>query len=277
MLESNVWLSLRESFQILKQQSEGAIMERESKRYYTTLMLLIFIIFGYSISLGFWVLQAEAKDKKDKRDLREQQQVQEEMQAEQEQEIEQMVEQLTEMQNQVLLTEEEITTLKNAQLETVILEMQIEMNEVEKITDLQEYYLAYMEVVNKYSDFIEPVETIYDVYSEEEIYLLQRMVETETCGADFESRTHVANVAFNRLADERYPNTLKGVITAPSQFAYVRKNISETTKLACEYAFLFPDNTDGALAFHSGKWTSTFCGKQFLFEDLCGHKFYGEK
>ena len=249
-------------------------MERESKRYYTTLMLLIFIMFGYCISLSFCVIRAEARDKKEKRELIEQQQAQEEQQAQQEQVIEEVTEQLVELQSQVLLTEDEIAVIKNAQLETVLLEMQIEMNEVEKITDLQEYYLAYMEVVNKYSDFIEPVETIYDVYSEEEIYLLQRMVETETCGADFESRTHVANVAFNRLADPRYPDTLKGVITASGQFAYVKKNISETTKLACEYAFMFPDNTDGAIAFHSGKWTSTFCGKQFIFSDRVGHHFY---
>ena len=154
-------------------------MERETKRYYTTLMLLIFITFGYCISLNFCVMEAEARDKKEKRELIEQQQAQEEAQMQQEQQIEQVTEELVELQSQVLLTDEEIAVIKNAQVETIMLEMQLEMNEVEKITDLQEYYLAYMEVVNKYSDFIEPVETIYDVYSEEEIYLLQRMVETE--------------------------------------------------------------------------------------------------
>lgn len=252
-------------------------MERETRRYYTVLMLLIFITFGYCISLGFLAIYAEAKDKKDERDFLEQQELQQQQQEEQDQAIEQMVEQLAELQSQVLLNEEELATIKNAQIETKILEMQIEMNEISKITDLQEYFLAYKEVVAKYSDVLGPVETIYDVYSESDIYLLQRMAETETYGADFESRTHVANVAFNRLADSGYPNTLSGVITASGQFAYVKTNISETTKLACEYAFMFPDNTQGALAFHSGRKTNTFCGKQYLFTDLCGHHFYGEK
>ena len=182
---------------------------------------------------------------------------------------------LNDLQAQIDEANRQIDKLQQAQVETKLLEMQIEMNEVEKIEDLQTYYLTYMDVVNKYSDYIEPPTTIYEAFTEEEIMYLWRMVETETCGADFESRTHVANVAFNRMMDYKYPNTLIGVITAPGQFAYVKTNISETTKLACEYAYMFPDNTGGALAFHSGAFTRTFCGMQWIKSDNAVHHLYG--
>lgn len=182
---------------------------------------------------------------------------------------------LNDLQAQIDEANRRIDKLQQAQVETKLLEMQIEMNEVEKIEDLQTYYLTYIDVVNKYSDYIEPPTTIYEAFTEEEIMYLWRMVETETCGADFESRTHVANVAFNRMMDYKYPNTLIGVITAPGQFAYVKTNISETTKLACEYAYMFPDNTGGALAFHSGAFTRTFCGMQWIKSDNAVHHLYG--
>ena len=185
-------------------------------------------------------------------------------------------ERLDDLQAQIDETNRKVESLQKSQVETKLLEMQIEMNEVEKIEDLQTYYLTYMEVTNKYADYITPPTTIYDAFTDEEITYLWRMVETETCGADFESRTHVANVAFNRLADPRYPDTLIGVITATGQFAYVKTNISETTKLACEYAYMFPDNTKGALAFHSGSYAKTFCGKRWVMTDACGHHLYAD-
>ena len=192
-----------------------------------------------------------------------------------EQTKEEIAARLDSIQEQIDEMNQKIDDLKEDQTDTKILEMQIEMNEVEKIEDLKEYYLTYIDVVNKYSDYIQPPETIYDAYSQAEIYQLWCMVETETSGADFESRTHVANVAFNRVADPKYPDTLSGVITAPGQFASTKKNISETTKLACEYAYMFPDNTGGALAFHSGEIGPTFCGMNLIFVDTCGHGLYG--
>lgn len=183
---------------------------------------------------------------------------------------------LNDLQAQIDEANRRIDKLQQAQVETKLLEMQIEMNEVEKIEDLQTYYLTYMDVVDKYSDYIAPPQTIYEAFSDQDIVYLWRMVETETGGADFESRTHVANVAFNRLNDPRYPDTLSGVITAPGQFAYVKTNVSETTKLACEYAYMFPDNTQGALTFHSGRFTKTFCGKQWVMSDNAIHHFYSD-
>lgn len=185
-----------------------------------------------------------------------------------------LLRELQELQDQVLLTQEELDQIKQSQIETKILEMRIEMDEVEKITNPKEYYLNYMDVVNKYADYIDKPETIYDAYSEADIYLLQRMVETETHGAPFECKVNVANVAFNRIKDPVWPDTLESVLTQSHQFHYERTSITEDTVLAMEYAYMFPDTTQGALSFHSGEKTETFGKYSYIFSDSCGHHFY---
>ena len=131
-------------------------------------------------------------------------------------------------------------------------------------------------IVNKYSNWIDPPTSIYDALSDEEIMYLWRMVESETCGCSFEARVHVADVVFNRLEDEAWPNTIKEVITQSNQFCYTKTQISEETKLAVEYAYMFPDETQSALSFHSNKKTDTFGGYVFLFNDGY-HNFYGHQ
>lgn len=117
--------------------------------------------------------------------------------------------------------------------------------------------------------------TIYDVYSKEEIYLMQRIVETETHGADLESKTNVASVILNRInhPNHRFGSTASKVMKSPNQFAYFRKNITETTVEAIENAFI-KDTTNGALFFHSGKKTKTFNRAKYIFTDKVGHHFY---
>ena len=108
------------------------------------------------------------------------------------------------------------------------------------------------------------------------IYLLQRLVETETHGADFMSKVHVAEVVLNRIDNERWPNTLTEVVTQSNQFAYGRTTITESTERAVEYAFMFEDETGGALSFHSNAKTDTF-GRYVFYMSDGSHNFYGEK
>ena len=115
---------------------------------------------------------------------------------------------------------------------------------------------------------------ITDAFTEEELMYFYRCVETEVYGADFVSKTHVANVILNRLYSDRFPDDLISVITSPNQFAYSRTNISESTIAACAYAFEIEDNTDGALFFHSGSYSETFNGATYIFTDAVGHHFY---
>lgn len=179
-------------------------------------------------------------------------------------------------------------TQKNEELEVELLEYQEKYSELLsescvtkqelieplKIYDMKEYYLLYKEIEDEYSEEFGRPLNIYDVYTEEDIYYIQRCVETECFDCPFENKVNVANVIINRVASDKFADTPKGVVTSPNQFAYFRTNITEDTILAVEYAFMFEDTTDGALYFHSGKYSETFNGANYIFEDSVGHKFY---
>lgn len=154
---------------------------------------------------------------------------------------------------------------------------EMKLNELEETDDKYAWYIEYKTIVEKYSDIIDPPENIYDYFSEDEVYLIQRMVETETYGAPFDAKVNVANVAFNRLYSGEYGDSIKEIITKPNQFAYHRKSISEDTIIAVEYAFELTDTTNGALSFHSNSKTNTFNRQKYIFTDVAGHHFYGKE
>ena len=158
--------------------------------------------------------------------------------------------------------------------EVAINKMEEELIEISSIEDNMEWFINYKDIVSRYTMWISPPNSIYDCFTEEEINLIFRVVETETFECDFDSKVNVANVVFNRLEHGEFGKTIKEIITTKNQFAYGRKNISEDTILAVEYAFMVEDTTNGALFFHSNKKTNTFCGNEFIFQDEAGHNFY---
>lgn len=129
----------------------------------------------------------------------------------------------------------------------------------------------YEEVEEVEEEISVPEITIYDLFSDEEIQLLFKTVETETFGADYESKKNVASVILNRV--EQYGQTLKETITAPNQFCYGKNNISESTIKACEDALNNRGNVLGALFFRSDKRPETWNGKTFKYTDG-NHNFY---
>ena len=145
--------------------------------------------------------------------------------------------------------------------------------ELSYIEDNEEWFIAYKDLIKEYSEWVDPPETIYDYYTEDEVYLMQRCIETETFEQDFNSKVNVASVILNRIASEEFANSVSEIIVK-GQFAFVRKDISEDTVLALEYAFMIGDTTDGALYFHSNPKTETFNGAEFIFTDDAGHHFY---
>ena len=96
--------------------------------------------------------------------------------------------------------------------EIAIQEMQKEMKEIESIEDKKEWFLAYKDIVFKYIEWIDPPETIFDYYTEDEVRLICRVVETETYQCDFDSKVNVANVVLNRVESEDFPDTVKEVV-----------------------------------------------------------------
>ena len=158
--------------------------------------------------------------------------------------------------------------------EIAIQEMQEKMSEIESIEDNKEWFLAYKDIVFEYAEWIDPPETIFDYYTEDEVRLICRVVETETYQCDFDSKVNIANVVLNRIESGEFGETVEEVITTESQFAYDREVITEDTILAVMFAFEFEDTTNGALYFHSTKQTHTFCGKSYIFSDDAVHHFY---
>ena len=158
--------------------------------------------------------------------------------------------------------------------EIAIQEMQEKMSEIESIEDNKEWFLAYKDIVFEYAEWIDPPETIFDYYTEDEVRLICRVVETETYQCDFDSKVNIANVVLNRIESGEFGETVEEVIATESQFAYDREVITEDTILAVMFAFEFEDTTNGALYFHSNKQTDTFCGKSYIFSDDAVHHFY---
>lgn len=162
------------------------------------------------------------------------------------------------------------------QLEKYKLKAELDAIESQKDSDPKGYITEYKRIASEYPEWMSALDDIKNVHSPADIYYLEKMVQTETNGADFNSKVNVANVALNRVAHEEWPNTLAEVITQKNQFAYGKDNITEDTKLACEYALMFDDTTNGALAFRSDACPETFGKYSYYFTDEVGHNFYGE-
>ena len=153
-------------------------------------------------------------------------------------------------------------------------EFDSKLNEIINIEDNKEWFISYKDLTFKYAKWIDIPETVFDAFTEEEVNLICRMVETECYQQDFDSKVNVACVAFNRFNSGKFGDTMKDVITTKNQFAYGRKNLTEDTILAVQYAFEMVDTTQGALFFHSMKKTETFCKRKWKFTDKAGHHFY---
>ena len=149
-----------------------------------------------------------------------------------------------------------------------------ELASINAIEDKQEWFLAYKNILFEYSEWYDTPETIWDVYAEDEVMLICRMVETECYGQSFMPKVNVASVVFNRLKDDRFGNTITEVITQKNQFVYFRKEISPDTINAVMYAFEIEDPTNGSLFFHSNEKKDRFSGANYVFTDEAGHHFY---
>lgn len=154
--------------------------------------------------------------------------------------------------------------------------IQKEMAIIKSIEDKKEWFIAYKDIVHKYAKWFDPPETVFDIFSEEEVKLICRVVETECYDQDFDSKCNIASVVFNRLESGEFGTTITEIVTAtnPKQFAYGREALTDDSILAVQYAFEIEDTTGGALYFHSNPKTDKFSGASYLFTDHAGHHFY---
>lgn len=126
--------------------------------------------------------------------------------------------------------------------------------------------------------------------TKEETEMLERIVEAEATGEDMKGKILVANVIFNRVNDDDFPDTIKEVIFQNShgdyQFSPVSDErfwsvkVSKGTKEAVERALQGEDYSEGALYFMArkrtdkSKWFDNHL--KWLFKHG-GHEFYKNK
>lgn len=163
--------------------------------------------------------------------------------------------------------------------EVAIHNRQIELEAIESITDKKEWFLAYKDISFKYAEWVTPSKTVFDCFTEDEVRLICKTVETECYQQDFISKVNVASVIFNRIESGDFGDSVTKIITKKNQFAYGRDIITEDTILAVMYAFEVEDTTDGCVAFRSGykpeKWYTTETKYWTLqFVDDTGHGLY---
>lgn len=157
----------------------------------------------------------------------------------------------------------------------IIKNMQQEMRSIENIEDRKEWFLSYKDITFKYVKWFGLPHTIFDIFTEEEITLICRTVETECYDQDFESKCNVASVILNRTEEGgEFGNSVIEVITKANQFAYYRENITQDTILSVMYAYEIGDTTDGCIAFRSDRCLETWYGWKYMFTDNAGHHYY---
>ena len=143
-----------------------------------------------------------------------------------------------------------------------------------KEIDKRAWFILYKSIQEEYDDYLDSPESIYDYFTDEQIVMMQKCIETETYQCSFEAKVNVACVILNRVEHDEYPTDPVEIITSKNQFAYSRNILTEDTKLALEYAFSIEDTTDGCIAFRSDCSLNKWNGWTKQFTDESGHTFY---
>lgn len=149
------------------------------------------------------------------------------------------------------------------------------MNELLETDNEKEWFISYKDMNLRHSEIIGCPETIYDVFENDELQLLFAVVQAEIGDEySFSQKCNVASVIFNRVESEHFGNTLSKVLikrefASISDGRYKKVKISETTILACEFAYEIKDTTNGCLFFDS----NGMLNYEFVFNDGA-HNFY---
>lgn len=153
--------------------------------------------------------------------------------------------------------------------------MKLELEEISGIENKRDWFIAYKKIIEDYSGVIDAPETLYDYYSNEELDKLFSVVQAEIGdNYSFIQKVNVASVIFNRIEHDLFPSEMENILVSDqfstiSNGSYIGVEVSEDTILACEYAFMIEDTTDGCLFFDS----NSALKYEFAFNDGA-HNFY---
>lgn len=199
-----------------------------------------------------------------------------------------IIEELNELQNnyELLKEENQVLTQNNEDLLRDIADVEEKyiglQDELRIQTNMMLQYIEPLKDTDKatyleiYKNLIDPTSLtlLEEEFSEEQIEIMYRCIETETYGAPLNAKVNVASVILNRVRSDMFPTDPIEIITAPNQFAYSKRNISEDTKIALEYAYLFGSEMEDCVAFRHDKCPQTWCKWEYYKTDEVGHHFY---
>lgn len=146
--------------------------------------------------------------------------------------------------------------------------------------DKQAYTISYLSLIE---DLEDPPETIYNYFTHEELSNLFSIVQIEAEEGGFIERANVASVIFNRLNTNHMGATtindvlMRGGFSSIYSPKFQTMEISEETILACQYAFMLEDTTNGCIYFESCEGLAFDSFADYMFTDEIGHKFYKER
>lgn len=147
---------------------------------------------------------------------------------------------------------------------------------IELIKDQDKYVwfqLYYNALFNIY-ELDDLPETPYDVFTEREITMILKCIETETHEASFDCKVNVANVILNRVESDQFPSDPVELITQKNQFAYGRDDISDSTVYALLYAYMIgSEETNNCIGFRSDKKVENWNDWEYSYYDGV-HWFY---
>lgn len=168
-------------------------------------------------------------------------------------------------------------------MELTVSRMESDLEAIEPLKDSNKHawFTFYKQVIKNYADILDPPETIYDVFSDEELNLLFRVVHAEIGDEwSFEQKVNVANVIFNRVESDYFGDSLTTVLI-PGQFSTISNgayhNIpSEKTIAACEYAYEIGIGNDNELYFDSNGALAKYSKLEWVRNDGA-HNYYIQK
>lgn len=183
--------------------------------------------------------------------------------------------------------EVEADTEAKIQTETVLENIEVQSIEQDSCAELVESVVPREAAVVTLAGAREEVTEDTAKYSvtEYEYDILLHIVAAEARGCDLKGQILVANVILNRLENDKFPDSIEGVVFQPNQFSPVVNNIlwdapvTDSVREAVDRALAGEDYSEGALFFSararlendSMSWFDE--NLQWLFEHD-GHEFY---
>ena len=181
-----------------------------------------------------------------------------------------------------LISENQI--LNNNLIESKICTTQDKLNLIEpfRLSDKRTYIQVYNSIMAKADS---PPETIYDYTTDEEFDMICRVIEAEGGVCDLNGKINIATVIINRYNASTSNETWTDILTKHNQFttvlngSYKRVEVSDDTRLALQYAFLFGSPEIGDATYFRSEMDNAWHDSTDTLEKIYAdkwHTFYRE-